>query len=419
MKKPSGRRIAFLALGSTGDILPYATLARALGDAGYRPTFVTSQDYEPLLSKLGLAGRFVPGDAQKTIAQAGADTRRLMLAFAEISRGFPEVLDPSAPWLRDAVAIVNQLPIGVYGYDLAEHLAIPHIRVAVIPLTETADFSMMGLPSRPSRLPGYNRLGYKLYERLAWLTMRRTINRWRTERVGLRATSGSGYLARLGRQPMLYGYSPLVVPRPADWPDDIHVTGYWFPRDEAWSPPESLIRFLDDGRPPVFVGFGSMPVMDPVATTQMVVEAARAGRQRIIIQAGWSGLAQGDQPQHIFRLEYAPYSWLFPRMSAVVHHGGSGTTAAGLRAGIPGLVASFTFDQGFWGRRLAQLRVGLPPIPFRRLTDSRLAEALDRLTTDANMKARAAEIGRKIRAEDGIGTAVRLIEASLDRPPLA
>jgi sterol 3beta-glucosyltransferase len=214
----------------------------------------------------------------------------------------------------------------------------------------------------------------------------------------------------------LYGYSPLIVPRPADWPDDTRVTGYWFPQDEAWRPPESLVNFLDAGPPPVFVGFGSMPVTDPRPTTKMVVEATRAGRHRIIIQAGWAGLGQSALPAHIYRLEYAPYSWLFPRMSAVIHHGGSGTTAAGLRAGRPGLVASFTFDQGFWGRRLAALGVGLPPIPFRRLTTSRLAEALDQLVTDENVNARATELGRKVHAEDGIGTAVRLIEAFLDRP---
>jgi UDP:flavonoid glycosyltransferase YjiC (YdhE family) len=415
MKKPSGKRITFLALGSTGDILPYAALARALLDAGYHPTFVTTQDYRPLLDKLGLPGRFVPGDAQATIAQAGANTRRLMLAFAELSRGLPQLLDLSAPWLRDTVAIVNQLPIGLYGFDLAQKLDVPHIMAAVIPLAPTADFPMMGFPSWPSRLPGYNISGYKLYQRLTWLTMRQTINRWRVERLGLPTLSGSHYLGQLRRQPVLYGFSPSVVPRPADWPEVAHVTGYWFHADEAWRPLESLTRFLDAGPKPVFIGFGSMPVKDPAATTNMVLDAVRVTRQRAIIQAGWAGLGKTDLPADVFQLEYAPYGWLFSRMAAVIHHGGSGTTAAGLRAGVPGLVTPFTFDQGYWGRRLVELGVGLPPVLFRQLTADRLAEAIDRLTNDEGMKTRAAVLGRQITAENGIVSAVRLLEGYMER----
>ena len=409
-------RIIFLALGSTGDILPYATLARALQDAGYRPSFVTTEDYRPLLDKLGLPGRFVPGDAQATIAQAGADIRRLMLAFAELSRALPEILEPTAPWLRDSVAIVNQLPIGLYGFDLAERLAIPHIRVAVIPLTPTADFPMMGWPTTPAILPGYNKLGYRLYERMAWLTMRQSINHWRAEKLRLPKISGSKYLARLHRQPQFYGYSPQVVPRPADWPKDAHVTGYWFPRDKGWRPPESLSRFLKAGPEPLLIGFGSMPVKDPRATTRMILEAVNSSELRLIFQAGWAGLAADVLPGNVYRLDYAPYSWLFPRLAAVIHHGGSGTTAAGLRAGIPGLLTPFTFDQGFWGRRLADLGVGLPPIPFRRLSAANLEEAMTRLTAGGELKANAVALGQKIRGEDGLTTAAGLLQSYLAGP---
>lgn len=409
-------QITFLALGSTGDILPYATLARALQDEGYRPTFVTSQDFELLLTKLGLNGRFVPGDAQAIIAQAGADTRRLMLAFAEIARRLPDLLDPAAPWLRDSVAIINQLPIGLYGYDLAERLGVPHILAAVIPLTRTAEFPMMGWPTALASLPAYNKLGYRLYEHLTWQTMRASINRWRRESLGLPPTPFRGYLERLRQQPVFYGYSSLVVPRPADWPQTAHITGYWFPQDEKWRPPTRLIRFLEAGPAPLFVGFGSMPVRDPQAATNMIVEAADSSGQRVVLQSGWAGIGQGDLPDTLYKLDYAPYGWLFPRMAAVIHHGGSGTTAAGLRAGVPGMIMPFTFDQSFWGRRLAELGVGLPPISYRRLTAAKLAEAMVRLTSSDAIKARAAEMGQHIREEDGITKAVQLVESYLGRP---
>jgi sterol 3beta-glucosyltransferase len=408
-------RLTFIALGSTGDILPYATLARALQDVGYRPVFVTTENFQPLLDRLSLPGRFVPGDAQETIARAGANTRRLMLAFAELSRALPSILDLSAAWLKESRAIVNQLPIGLYGFDLAERLAVPHIQLAVIPLTPTAEFPMMGLPASLSFLPGYNRFGFHIYGRLTWLTMGRTINRWRTGVLGLPAITGSTYLARQRRQPLLYGYSPLVVPRPADWPANIHVTGYWFPEDRAWRPPESLLRFLEAGPAPVFIGFGSMPVKDPQAATTMIGQACRIGNLRAIVQAGWAGLAPVELPENLYLLDYAPYDWLFPRMAAVIHHGGSGTTAAGLRAGVPGMVAPFTFDQGFWGRRLAELGVGLPPIPFRRLTAANLAQAMAQLTGSETLQAQASDVGMRIRGEDGIAEAVRLVEGYLER----
>ncbi len=412
-------QITFLALGSTGDILPYATLARALQDEGYRPTFVTSQDFEPLLSKLGLDGRFVAGDAQATLARAGADMRRLMLAFAQIARRLPDLLDPAAPWLRDSVAIINQLPIGLYGYDLAERLGVPHILAAVIPLTPTAEFPMMGWPTALATLPGYNKLGYWLYEFLTWQTMRASINRWRRKRLGLQATPFRGYLDRLRQQPVLNGYSSLVVPRPADWPETVHVTGYWFPQVESWRPPSRLIRFLEAGSPPVFVGFGSMPIKDPQAMTSMIAEAAVSSGRRVVLQSGWAGIGQGDLPDTFYKLDYAPYGWLFPRMAAVIHHGGSGTTAANVRAGVPGLIVPFTFDQSFWGRRLADLGVGLSPIPFSKLTATMLADSILHLASNQGMKERAAELGQRIQSENGIPDAIRLLTGYLCRPEQA
>jgi sterol 3beta-glucosyltransferase len=326
------------------------------------------------------------------------------------------ILDPSAAWLTESRAIVNQLPIGLYGFDLAERLAIPHIRVAVIPLTPTSEFPMMGWPAALSFLPGYNRFGYQAYERLAWLTMKRTINRWRREQLGLAAISGSAYLASLGRQPLLYGYSSLVVPRPAGWPDNIQVTGYWYPDEAEWQPAETLIRFLDHGPEPIFIGFGSMPVKDPQATLAMIVKATAAAGVRAVVHTGWAGLKLDETPRRLYPLAYAPYGWLFPRMAAVIHHGGSGTTGSGLRAGVPGMITPFTFDQGFWGRRLAELAVGLPPIPFPSLSPTRLAEAMVRLTSDETMKRRAAELGQQIRAENGVDAAVRSLAGHLGQP---
>jgi UDP:flavonoid glycosyltransferase YjiC (YdhE family) len=272
---------------------------------------------------------------------------------------------------------------------------------------------MMGWPTSLSFLPGYNKLGYSLYERLTFLTMKRTIKRWRVHSLGLPPISGSAYLSALNRQPLLYGYSSQVVPRPLSWPDHIHVTGYWQPNDEIWQPPPSLVDFLEAGRAPVFIGFGSMPIEDPQATTQMILDAVGDGGYRAIIQSGWAGLGQGDLPENVYRLEYAPYSWLFPRMAAVIHHGGSGTTAAGLRAGVPSMIVPFTFDQGFWGRRTTQLGVGTQLVPFRELSAATLTGAMRQLVWDVELRERAAALGRTLRTEDGMRVAVDLLRSYL------
>jgi sterol 3beta-glucosyltransferase len=169
----------------------------------------------------------------------------------------------------------------------------------------------------------------------------------------------------------------------------MHVTGYWFPEDEEWQPPADLVRFLEGGSRPVFVGFGSMPVPDAEGTTVLVLEALRLSGQRGIVHAGWGGVGGSDLPEWAFRLEYAPYGWLFPRMAAVVHHGGSGTTAFGLRAGVPSLVVPFLFDQFYWGRRIAELGVGRAPVPFGKLTAEGLAAAIDEAVSDGGMRRRA------------------------------
>ena len=167
--------------------------------------------------------------------------------------------------------------------------------------------------------------------------------------------------------------------------------------------------FLEAGSPPVYIGFGSMSSREPEATTRLVIEALRRVGQRAILLSGWGGLQKTDLPDMVFMGESLPHAWLFPRVAAVVHHGGAGTTAAGLRAGVPSITVPFFGDQPFWGRRIAELGVGPEPIPRRRLTVERLASAIQQAVGDDGMRLRAAKLGARIRAEDGIAGAVEII----------
>jgi UDP:flavonoid glycosyltransferase YjiC (YdhE family) len=211
--------------------------------------------------------------------------------------------------------------------------------------------------------------------------------------------------------PILYSYSATVIPKPANWRDRHHVTGYWFLDAAAdFVPPADLVDFLAAGSPPICIGFGSMTGRDPAATTAIVLDALEQTGQRGILLSGWGGIGQMALPNTVFQLESAPHDWLFPKVSAVVHHGGAGTTAAGLRAGVPAIVVPFFSDQPFWGDRLAKLGVAPQPIPKKTLTVERLTTALQAVTADHTMRSRAATIGEKIRAENGVQTAVAVIQ---------
>lgn len=210
----------------------------------------------------------------------------------------------------------------------------------------------------------------------------------------------------------LYPYSPAVIPTPADWDANSIATGYWFlEQTDEWTPDPALLRFLAAGPAPVYVGFGSMPAEDATAKTRVVLEALAEAGLRGVLATGWGGLSAAEVPDSVFTLDAAPHDWLFTRMAAVVHHGGAGTTGAGLRAGVPTVICPFFGDQPFWGRRVAALGVGPAPIAQKKLTAERLAAALRSATGDPEIRSRAAALSATIRREDGIGRAIEAIEA--------
>jgi len=399
--------ITILALGSRGDIQPYATLGHGLKAAGHQVRFVTFESFAGLVTENELDFHPIHGNAQALVANAGADTLALIRSFGSLAEGYAR--DLSAPYLGETDLIINQLPAGLYGFDLAEKYGVPMILAAVIPLARTQAFPLMGFPKLP--LPGYNKVTYYLGEQIAWQMFRTVINRWRKQKLSLPPLPITGYFDRLGTRhiPILNGFSQYVVQRPVDWNEHIHVTGYWFPEDTRWQPPPDLQAFIEAGNPPVFIGFGSMPVKDPQKTTTIILQALKQTGQRGILHMGWGGIGNQALPDYVFKIDYAAYSWLFPLMAMVIHHGGSGTTSFGLRSGIPSCAVAFVFDQFYWGERIAELRVGPKPIRHTQLTVERLRGAIDLGVSNSQMRQKAAELGQKIRAENGIENASQVI----------
>lgn len=400
--------ITILALGSRGDVQPYAALGIGFKQAGHRVRFITFENFAHFAKNNGLEFHPIRGDAQALVSNGGTEMLSIMRSFGSLAEGYAQ--DLSAPHLGETDLILNQLPAGLYGFDLAEKYGIKMVQAAVIPLARTRTMPLMGTPRLP--LPGYNKATYYFGEQMAWQMFRPVINRWRRQTLGLPALPVGGYFGQLAtcRYPILNGFSEQVVPRPADWNEHIYISGYWFPQDSQWQPPADLLAFLESGSPPVFIGFGSMPVKDPQRTTAIVLEALRQSGQRAILHSGWGGLGNQPLPDSVFKIDYAPYDWLFPRMAMILHHGGSGTTAFGFRSGVPACAVSFVFDQFYWGSRIADLGAGPEPIRFKDLNAERLREAIDAGVGNPAMRRKAAELGEKIWAEDGIGKAVEALQ---------
>ncbi len=416
-------RVTILTLGSRGDVQPYVALGAGLRRAGHAVSLATHREFEPLIRAHGLDFAPVAGDPREIVrsseAQRWLDANNNPVGF---SLGLFRVVAPLVEQVfRDALAacagadLIIPSVLGVFaGYHIHQKTGQRLLPAYLQQLHSTSAFPAQIVPLPPAGpwSPAYNRLSYWLAENVFWQLGRGVMNRARRTVLGLPPLPWGGMVDRgfAARNPFLYGFSEHVLPRPPEWPANVHVTGYWFLDTPAdYQPPAALARFLEAGPPPISIGFGSLVRRDPAGLTRRLLEALRLTGQRGLLLGGWGGLDDADLPATVLHLEAVPHDWLFPRVAAVVHHGGSGTTAAGLRAGVPSIVLPIFGDQPFWAWRVAQLGVGPAPIPEARLTVRRLAAALDQALTDTALRQRAAVLGGKIRAEAGVERAVAVV----------
>jgi sterol 3beta-glucosyltransferase len=223
--------------------------------------------------------------------------------------------------------------------------------------------------------------------------------------LDLAPLSPRSYLDLLDRTPSITLVSPHVIPRPVDWQGHHRLTGYLF-YDPPWRPPPGLEEFIANGDKPLYVGFGSMHDRNPLETTRLILNALDRTHQRAVLYKGWAGLGGVALPDTVHLLDYAPHSWLFPHMVAVVHHAGAGTSAAALRAGVPSVPVPHSGDQPFWARRLYQIGAGTRPLPRNQLTARRLAERIATAVRDPQLRTNAANLAASLSAEDGAGATV-------------
>jgi len=409
-------RIVVAAVGTRGDFEPHLALARGLQTAGFDVRLTAPLDFRQQAEahnvefhpiQISFRGLY-DTPAAKALLASGKSIRflrELQRIAVPIAR---QIIDDIDAACQDAGAVCFS-PMAFPAFYSAQARGIPCFPTHLQPLGRTWTYPSPVFPLGAGTPGVVNRLTYFLQEQVFWQLFRPLMK-------ARRKVTRGGYFADLygSGRPAFFAYSPAVVPKPRDWLPHLHVTGYWrLPPDPAWRPPAHVADFLASGDLPVCIGFGSMHDPKIAYILPVALEALRAMGRRAIVLSGWSGVTPHDPGVCV--AESLPHDWLYPRVAAVVSHGGAGTTAAALRAGIPSVILPFFFDQAFWGRWLAERQLGPPPISSRHLTTAAMTRALNSALEERTVRARLAGLGALIAAEDGVQNAVAVLARFFDR----
>jgi UDP:flavonoid glycosyltransferase YjiC (YdhE family) len=380
-----------------GDTYPYLALAIELQRCGHRPVLGLPPYFAPLAARHGI--EFVPvgpdlntylRDVTEAIVEAPevvGSEERLHQLFEPLRGALPRMLDDLMALCRDADVLVcgRMQPAGHMVHELT---GIPFVSVQV-------EHSGGSTPAVQS-------------------VARDAINPVRT-RLGLPALHDPLVGDAISPQLALYALSRHICPPPRGWPAHHHIVGFFYVNQDNWQPDPALAEFVASGEPPVVISFSSIAHGDPLAMTELLVQAVELAGCRAIIQQGWSNLGGLRLPPHIHVTGFAPHSWLFARAAAVVHHAGAGTSGAVMRAGVPGVYVPHMWDQPTWAELAESLGCAGPMIPFSELTAERLGAAIRATLVNPRYAQAAAELGEKIRQEQGVVKARQLIEQLVDR----
>ncbi|MFF0225319.1 glycosyltransferase [Streptomyces sp. NPDC004629] len=398
-------KILIAAAGSRGDIAPYTGLGAELRRAGHDVALATTDTFAPLVRGAGLEFRSLPADPR---AHGGGTGRRELMRTAaafitELGQGFADAT------ADDTDLLLLSTTTAPLGWHLAEAMGTPSLGVYLQPTVPTGDFPPVVTGSRSLGRPA-NLMAGRFALRMADRVYAPAVAKLR-RRLQLPPVSASAMRRRQERAnwPILHGFSTALVPRPSDWRSGLDVVGNWWPHhDAAERLPTDLEDFLQAGPRPVLIGFGSMAAGEGERLSGIAVRALRRAGLRGILQAGSAGLAaDGDD---VLTVGDVPHALLFPRLAAVVHHAGAGTSAAALRAGVPAVTVPVSADQPFWAGRLAALGAAADPIPFRSLTAERLAGALDHVVRQQTCTRAAASGAHHMASEDGAGQTLKTIQ---------
>lgn len=403
-------KIVILAAGSRGDIQPYLALAAALNKLGAEAYLATFENFESFVQSYGVQCIPIRGDVTKVMqteqaqyAMQSDNPLKLMISFQKLKElGYGMQKDFLAA-CEGAEGIIFH-PGAAIGHFIAKEKGIPGILATPFPMTPTSDYPALIFYNQPRLGKWFNLFSHQIFEQIMWSAAGASIKQLWIEKYGrLPNPFGPPFKYQNSQMyPTVIGCSPAVFPTSSKWSSYVRCDGYWFlDQAEGWQPDQKLMEFLSSGPAPVYIGFGSIGGgKDTARTTEIVLDAVHRSGCRAILATGWSGLSGAKESADILVVDQVPHAWLFPQMAAVVHHGGAGTTAAGLRAGKPTVVIPHGNDQFAWGKRVYELKVGSKPIPRKKLSVQRLSDAITFALSDP-IKENAKVIGEKIRQENG------------------
>ena len=400
--------ISILTVGSRGDVQPFLALAIGLKEAGYNVKFGANIEFKDFIEKRGIefdAIRDNPMDALKEENRKASSKEKRQLYYKFMTNWTLDGLKAA----KNADLIIFT-PVYHVGYHVAEKLNIPCIKCSYSPYTPTKEFPNPFLGSFPKPL---HKLSYTVYSTIEWMTIKNFTNRLRKEVLGLKPIPFPGMLSRLNKQkiPIIYGFSDKVVPRPNDWPEWIHVAGYWFLNDlEQYSPYGELDEFLNSGEEPIYFDIGSLGFYSRDIVKQ-IIQALAKTKYRVIANPGKSDVIDQIKSDKILFVDGSvPHAWILPKVKAVISHGGPSTVASVLKAGKPLSIVPIYGDHKFWGKRVFELGVGTRPIPIPKLNEKLIIDTAEELMTNKSLGEKAEALGEKIRKENGVRNAVKIIE---------
>jgi sterol 3beta-glucosyltransferase len=417
-------KIAFCTIGTRGDVQPFVALALKLTELGHSITLAAPPNHESFVKGFGLEFHPIGIDTQKFMEefQTGKNMTNIMVKMDEMwTRNNRNSWELCQKWRPDVIIFHQAISLGC---SIAEKLDIPAIEVSFAPWNPTGAFPVYMDAALCMEDPDsdpyfkYYMTHTPMHSGAAWWHSCGWANGLREE-MGLNSLPIFGYWYTkrfFNNVPMVFAWSPAVLPLPEDWSkDDHHVVGNWFLPEPEYQPSKELKDFLANGEAPIYVGFGSMYSGDNDRISKLIIDVIINANQRLILSSGWCNLSNENTPDHVLVVGNVPHSWLFPRMKAIVHHGGAGSTAAGVRAGVPSIIVSHISDQFFWGSRLYKLGVGTAPIEVDKLTTENFSKAIRTVVQDDVMRQKAKELGERVRVEDGIQNFIQVLDNEMKK----
>ncbi|SCU95737.1 LAFA_0G01992g1_1 [Lachancea sp. 'fantastica'] len=419
-------RFGLLTIGSRGDVQPYIALAKGLLKEGHRVTIISHSEFGSWVRSYGIKFREIagnPAELMSLMVQHGSMNVGLLREASSKFRDWISQLLRTSWQACQNLDILIESPSAMAGIHIAEALQIPYFRAFTMPWTRTRAYPHAFIVPDQKRGGNYNFFTHVLFENIFWKGIGGQVNKWRIETLGLKKTNLM--LMQQNKVPFLYNISPAVFPPSVDFSEWIKVTGYWFlDGKDDYSPPKALADFIaqarGQGKKLVYIGFGSIVINNPKKMTKAVVDAVLEADVFCILNKGWSDRLDDNSssddieepfPECIYSSGSVPHDWLFPQIDAAVHHGGSGTTGATLRAGLPTIIKPFFGDQFFYAGRVEDIGAG---INLKKLNSKTLSRALKEVTTSSRMSHKAQQIQQEIAKEDGVETAISCIYSELE-----